>query len=102
MLHKGDRFRFVASQGLKIKHNVTIKHTNIYYIIYSNLLLVEDTEYLTESQSERQCPHLDGSIMLIIARNLLDFHGSQVGIMVSLTLGRYQGIHSVRLKARSM
>ena len=72
------------------------------YIIYSNLLLVEDTEYLTESQSERQWPHRDWSIALISIKNWFVRQGSQVGIMVSLALGRYQGRHWVTLEARSI
>ena len=71
-------------------------------LIYSNLLLVEDTENLTESQSERQWPQLDGSMELIAARNLFVFQGSQLGIAVSLDLGRYQGTHPVVLETRPM
>ena len=66
------------------------------------MLLVEDTEYLTESQSERQWPQLEGSMELIAARNLFVFHGSQLGIAVSLDLGRYQGTHPVIVETRPM
>ena len=63
---------------------------------------MEDTENLTESQSERQWPQLDGSMELIAARNLFVFQGSQLDIAVSLDLGRYQGTHWVTLEARPM
>ena len=70
--------------------------------IYSNLVLVEVTEYMTESQSERQWPHRDWSIALIVIKNWFVRHGSQVGIIESLALGRYQGTHWVTLEARPM
>ena len=70
--------------------------------IYSNFVLVDVTEYMTESQSERQCPHRDWSIALISIKNWFVRHGSQVDIVVSLALGRYHGTHWVTLEARSM
>ena len=70
--------------------------------IYSNLVLVEVIEYMTESQFERQCPHRDWSIALISIKNWFVCHGSQVDIIESLALGRYQGTHWVTLEARTM
>ena len=62
---------------------------------YLNLLLLEVTKYLTESQSERQWLHCEGSILLISFLNCIVFHGSQLGRVDPLDLGRYQGIHWV-------
>ena len=63
---------------------------------YLNLLLLEVTKYLTESQSERQWLHCEGSILLISFLNCIVFHGSQLGRVDPLDLGRYQGTHWVR------
>ena len=103
MLHSGDRFKFVASQGLENK-KIKLKQQNKLFnkISHLNLVLVEATVYLTVLQSDRQCPHWDWSIEMISTRNLLVFQGSQVSIFVSLERGKYHGIHPVTLEARFM
>ena len=97
MLHNGDTLRFVESQGLNKKSYPEV-FNDYFHFIYLNLLLVEDTLYLTELQSERQCPHWDKSISFISFMNWMVFHGSQLGSLDISDLGRYQGIHCVSLK----
>ena len=58
ILHKGDRFRLVASHALNYILQIILYFLSL-DVTHSSLVLVEERAYLTELQAERQWPHWD-------------------------------------------
>ena len=74
-------------------------HICILYPYYSSLLLVEDTMYLTSSQSARQWPQWSWPTLPISSLNWWVCQGSQLAIWDPLERGKYQGMQLISVAA---
>ena len=74
-------------------------HICILYPYYSSLLLVEDTMYLTSSQSARQWPQWSWPTLPISSLNWWVCQGSQLGVWDPLERGKYQGMQLISVAA---